>query len=74
VRVFAENTLFGSLIEKRKMKDLVNRGFKIGNSWPVLNAGEQLATDKYFFEIQKGKTPSYEGEVVVYSSFVVRMR
>lgn len=56
------------------MKDLVNRSAKVGNSWPVLNAGSQLTTNKYFFEIQKGKTPDYEGEVVVYSSFIVRMR
>jgi hypothetical protein len=74
VRVFADNTKSGTLIEKNKMKDLVNRGYKVGNSWPVLNAGQQLATDKYFFEIQKGKTPNYEGEVVVYSSFIMRMR
>jgi hypothetical protein len=74
VRVFRDNTKSGTLIEKSKMKDLVNRGYKIGNSWPVLNAGEQLTTDKYFFEVQKGKTPSYEGEVVVYSSFIMRMR
>jgi hypothetical protein len=74
VRVFTDNTKSGTLIAKNKMKDLVNRGYKVGNSWPVLNAGEQLATDKYFFEIQKGKTSSYEGEVVVYSSFIVRMR
>ncbi len=66
--------LRGKLIEKNKMKDLVNRGYKVGNSWPVLNAGSQLTSDKYFFEIQKGKTDSYQGEVVVYSSFVVRMR
>lgn len=74
VRVFSENTKSGKLIKKNNMKDLVNRGYKVGNSWPVLNAGSQLTTDKYFFEIQKGKTDSYEGEVVVYSSFVVRMR
>jgi hypothetical protein len=74
VRVFADNTKSGALIEKNEMKDLVNRGYKVGNSWPVLNAGDQLSTDKYFFEIQKGKTPNYEGEVVVYSSFIVRMR
>ena len=74
VRVFTDNTKSGTLIEKNKMKDLVNRGYKVGNSWPVLNAGDQLTTDKYFFEIQKGKTPDYEGEVVVYSSFIVRMR
>lgn len=74
VRVFAENTKSGRLIEKNNMKDLVNRSYKVGNSWPVLNAGSTLTTNKYFFEIQKGKTPDYEGEVVVYSSFIVRMR
>jgi hypothetical protein len=74
VRIFGENTKSGALIERRKMKDLVNRGYRMGNSWPVLNAGAQLPTDKYFFEIQQGKTPAYEGEVVVYDSFVVRMR
>jgi hypothetical protein len=74
VRVFTDNTKSGSLIEKNKMKDLVNRGYKVGNSWPVLNAGSQLTTDKYFFEIQQGKTPDYEGEVTVYSSFIMRMR
>ena len=74
VRVFAENTKSGKLIEKNNMKDLVNRSAKVGNSWPVLNAGSQLTTNKYFFEIQKGKTNDYEGEVVVYSSFIVRMR
>jgi hypothetical protein len=74
VRVFGDNTKSGALIEKQKMKDLVNRGCKVGNSWPVLNAGSQLPTDKYFFEIQEGKTPSYAGEVVVYSSFITRVR
>jgi hypothetical protein len=56
------------------MKDLVSRGSKVGTSWPVLNAGSQLATDTYFFEIQPGKTGGYEGEVVVYSSFMTRVR
>jgi len=74
VRVFGENTESGRLIERRKMEDLVNRGYRMGNSWPVLNAGAQLPTDKYFFQIQQGKTPTYEGEVVVYESFIVRMR
>ncbi len=74
VRVFSENTKSGSLIKPNKLADLVNRGYKIGNSWPVLNAGTQLGSDKYFFEIQPGKTTDYEGEVVVYSSFIVRMR
>jgi hypothetical protein len=74
VRVFPENTKSGTLIEKNKLPDLVNRTYKIGNSWPVLNAGSQLTSDKYFFEVQPGKTAEYEGEVVVYSSFIVRMR
>ena len=74
VRVFGENTKSGRLIKRQNMKDLVNRGYRVGSSWPVLNAGAQLPTDKYFFEIQQGKTPAYEGEVVVYDSFVVRMR
>ena len=74
VRVFTENTKSGKLIKKNNLKDLVNRGYKVGNSWPVLNAGKQLTSDKYFFEVQEGKTDHYDGEVVVYSSFVVRMR
>lgn len=74
VRVFTENTKSGTLIERQKLKDLVNRASRIGNSWPVLNAGSQLTTDKYFFEIQPGKTGSYEGDVVVYSSFITRVR
>jgi hypothetical protein len=74
VRVFTENTKSGTLIERQKMKDLVSRGSKVGTSWPVLNAGSQLATDTYFFEIQPGKTGGYEGEVVVYSSFMTRVR
>jgi len=74
VRVFGENTKSGKLIEKNKMPDLVNRNYKVGNSWPVLNAGGQLPTNKYFFEVQPGKTAEYEGEVVVYSSFIMRMR
>jgi hypothetical protein len=74
VRVFTENTKSGTLIERQKMKDLISRASRIGNSWPVLNAGSQLMTDKYFFEIQPGKTGDYDGEVVVYSSFITRVR
>jgi hypothetical protein len=61
-------------IVRQKMKDLVSRASRVGDSWPVLNAGSRLATDKYFFEIQPGKTGGYEGEVVVYSSFIARVR
>ncbi len=74
VRVFNENTKSGKQIEKKGLKDLVSRANKVGNSWPVMNAGSQLKSDKYFFEIQKGKTDSYSGEVVVYSSFITRSR
>lgn len=74
VRVFNQNTKSGKLIEKNGLKDLINRSSKVGNSWPVLNAGQQLKGNKYFIEIQKGKTDSYSGEVVVYESFVVRSR
>ena len=74
VRVFAYNTKSGKLIDSKKIVDLVNRGYRVGNSWPVLNAGSQLVSDKYFFEIQPGKTAEYSGEVVVYSSFITRMR
>ncbi|MBQ9494095.1 MAG: hypothetical protein IJR50_00475 [Treponema sp.] len=74
VRVFDQNTHSGKDIEKKKLPDLISKQNKVGNSWPVLNAGSQLSTNKYFFEIQKGKTDSYSGEVVVYNSFVVRSR
>ena len=74
VRVFNENTKSGKLIEKNNLKDLVSRSSRVGNSWPVLNAGAQLKGSNYFFEIDKGKTEDYSGEVVVYSSFITRMR
>lgn len=74
VRVFNQNTKSGKLIEKNNLKDLVSKANKVGNSWPVMNAGAQLNGTNYYFEVQKGKTDSYEGEVVVYSSFIVRMR
>lgn len=74
VRVFNQNTKSGKLIEKNNLQDLVSRSSRVGNSWPVLNAGAQLNGSNYYFEVQKGKTDSYSGDVVVYSSFIVRMR
>ena len=74
VRVYNENTKSGKLIKKNNLKDLVSRSHKVGNSWPVMNAGKQLKSNKYFFQVEKGRTDSYSGEVVVYSSFVTRMR
>lgn len=74
VRVFNQNTRSGKLIEKNNLQDLVSRSSRVGNSWPVLNAGAQLNGSNYYFEVQKGKTDSYSGEVVVYKSFITRMR
>lgn len=74
IRVFNQNTHSGKDIDKKGLKDLISKANKVGNSWPVLNAGKALAGDKYFFEVQKGKTDSYSGEVVVYSSFITRSR
>jgi len=74
IRVFSDNTLSGKKIEEKKLKDLVNRQYKVGNSWPVINAGAQLPAGKFFFEVGKGKEAKYSGDVVVYSSFIVRMR
>lgn len=70
VRVFNENTKSGKLIEKNKLQDLVNREAKVGNSWPVKNVGGKLKGSNYFFEVQKGRTANYSGEVTIYSSFV----
>lgn len=75
VRVFNENTKSGKDINSKKLKDLVNRQYKVGNSWPVINAGAQLSSEKYFFELGKiNDDGKYSGDAVVYSSFVVRMR
>lgn len=74
IRVFNQNTHSGKDIEKKGLKDLISKANKVGNSWPVLNASKALGSDKYFFEVQKGKTDSYSGEVVVYSSFITRSR
>ncbi len=62
------------VFNEKKGKDLVNRQYKVGNSWPVINAGTQLAGGRFFFELGKGKEAKYSGDVVVYSSFIVRMR
>jgi hypothetical protein len=74
VRVFAENTKSGARIGEKGVKDIVNKGYKVGNMWPVLNAGSQLASGNYFFEVQGGKTADYDGEVVIYSSYIARVR
>jgi hypothetical protein len=74
VRVFAENTKSGARVGEKGVKDIVNKAYKVGNMWPVLNAGSQLPSGNYYFEVQDGKKAEYEGEVVIYSSFIARMR
>lgn len=54
--------------------DLVNPLFKVGNSWPVLNAGERLENGVFHIEVGPGPSPVYRGEAVVYKSFVTRTR
>jgi len=72
IQVFGENTKSGRRI--KNLNDLVNRGYKTGNSWPVLNAGNQLPSGKYFIVVPEGPKPEYEGEAVIYSSFITRIR
>jgi hypothetical protein len=72
IRVFGENTKSGRRI--KNLNDLVNRRYKTGNSWPVLNAGNQLPSAKYYIVVPKGTNPKYEGEAVIYSSFITRKR
>ncbi len=72
IRVFGKNTKSGRRI--KNLKDLVNRSYKTGNSWPVLNAGNQLPSSKYFIVVPKGTKSKYKGEAVIYSSFIMRTR
>ncbi len=75
VHVYNQNTKSGKLIKKNNLEDLINRGSKVGNSWPVLNAGKALGGSLYFIKIDGDKNKkNYSGEVVVYSSFITRMR
>jgi hypothetical protein len=71
VRVYAAGQ--GSSAGKTA-SDLVNPLFKVGNSWPVLNAGERLENGIFHIEVGPGLSSSYSGEAVVYKSFVVRTR
>ncbi|MCK4763564.1 MAG: hypothetical protein KAW12_15295 [Candidatus Aminicenantes bacterium] len=72
IKVFGENTKSGRRI--KNLGDLVNRSYKTGYSWPVLNAGNQLPSGKYYIVVPKGTKLKYEGEAVIYSSFITRMR
>jgi hypothetical protein len=59
---------------KRPASDLVNPLFRVGNSWPVLNAGARLNEGVFHIEIGPGRTDSYSGVAVVYKSFMMRTR
>lgn len=69
IRVYASGR--GS---SRSAPDLVNPLFKVGNSWPVLNAGERLDNGVFHIEVGPGQGPAYSGEAVVYKSFITRTR
>lgn len=71
VRIYAAGLGAGST---RPSSDLVNPLFKVGNSWPVLNAGARLEDGVFHIEIGPGQELSYIGEAVVYKSFMMRTR
>jgi hypothetical protein len=73
VRVFAAGQGIGSG-SRRTTSDLVNPLFKVGNSWPVLNAGARLENGVFHIEIGPGQSDGYSGEAVVYKSFMTRTR
>ncbi|MEI6876290.1 MAG: hypothetical protein WCL50_14305, partial [Spirochaetota bacterium] len=60
--------------EGAKTQDLVSRDKKVLNNYPVLNAGPLFQDGLYFLELAKGKTGTYQGEVVIYKAFISRMR
>lgn len=74
VRVFNQNTRGGKDIKKKGLTDLVSKSSKVGNSWPVLNAGAQLHGTNYYFEVQKDSSENYSGDVTIYSSFITKRR
>ena len=75
VHVYNQNTHSGKDIKKKNLEDLVSKANKVGNSWPVMNVGKMLnGGTNYYFSIDEGKTNTYSGEVVIYSSFVTRSR
>lgn len=75
VRAYAQNTHSGKDIKKKNLEDLISKSNKIGNSWPVMNAGSKFTSGNYYFVVEGDKNKqNYEGDVVVYSSFIVRMR
>ena len=78
VRIYAAGRGLGQGQEAggstRPASDLVNPLFKVGNSWPVLNAGARLNLGVFHIEVGPGKSAGYSGEAVVYKSFMTRTR
>jgi len=74
VQIFNENTLSGMVIPMKGLKSVVSKANKVGNSWPVLNAGAQFPKNQYYIQLKKGSKADYTGDVVIYSSFISRMR
>jgi hypothetical protein len=71
VRIYATGPGIGG---GKQASDLVNPLFKVGNSWPVLNAGARLENGIFHIEVGPGSSPAYTGEAVVYKSFMMRTR
>jgi hypothetical protein len=71
IRVYAAGL---GLRGKRPASDLVNPLFRVGNSWPVLNAGARLDNGVFHIEVGPGSPGNYSGEAVVYKSFMMRTR
>ena len=71
VRVYAAGLRSGS---RRPASDLINPLFKVGNSWPVLNAGARLENGVFHIEVGPSSSNRYSGEAVVYKSFMTRTR
>ena len=59
---------------KRPASDLVNPLFRVGNSWPVLNAGARLDSGVFHIEVGPGRSEAYSGQAVIYKSFMMRTR
>ena len=71
IRIYAAGIGSG---EKKPASDLVNPNFKVGNSWPVLNAGARLDSGVFHIEVGPGNQAIYKGQAVVYKSFMMRTR
>lgn len=72
IQVYADNPKKGAVPDR--MKNVVSMKDKVGKSWPVINAAKHLVNNRYYLQIKKNGTAAYTGEVVIYKSFIARMR